>query len=154
MLGLVICFFLGCAPVFSESIIKKSGHVSLKEMQLEPEKHLGQVVILGGTIVKVIEGNQLEVIQRPLGYRMEPEVNDQTDGRFIVQFNQTIDIYRFPQGRKITVAAEVVGTTIRPLDQINYVYPLLRVREYHVWPAKAETSFPDLHFSFGFMGTY
>lgn len=154
MLGFALCFFLGCAPVFSESIIKKSGRISLKEIQQEPEKFVGQIIILGGTIVGVIGGNQLEVVQRPLGFRMEPEVKDQTDGRFLAQFDQTIDDYRFPQGRKITVAAEVVGTSIRALDQVNYVYPVLRVREYHVWPAKVEASFPDLHFSFGFMSNY
>ncbi len=154
MLGIGLCFLLGCVTVLSEDVIKKSNVVSFQELQQANEKHVGQVVILGGTIAKVIEGNQLEVIQRPLGYRMEPEYGDRTDGRFIVQFDQNLDDKQFPKDRGITVAGEVVGNKTLPFDQTNYVYPLLRVREYHVWPEMVLIPMPDYHMRHGMMGLF
>lgn len=151
---LALCFLFGCVSVFSEDIIKKSSVLSLQELQQASEKHIGQTVILGGTVARVIDGNLLEIVQHPLDYRREPEYIDSTDGRFLVQFDQNIDDKQFPKGRGVTVAGEVVGKKILLFDQINYVYPLLRVREYHVWPEFVLVPMPDYHMGHGMMGLF
>ena len=152
--GLIYCFLMACAPVLSQAIVEKSDPVPFLDVRQNPEKHVGKTLILGGTIIDVVgNGGQLEVLQRPLGYRMEPQIDDRTAGRFLVQFDQKIDANLFRRGMKVTLAAEVIGKEIRSLDQIQYVYPLLRMREYHLWAEKGQSSFPNLYFGFGFSGT-
>lgn len=151
--GVIFCFLLGCAPVLSQAVIEKSEPILFQDLRQAPENHIGKKLILGGTIIDVIGDSLLEVLQRPLGYRMEPQIDDQTEGRFLVRFDQKIDADRFQKGRKITLAVEVIGKETRPLDQTQYAYPLLRVREYHLWPERGKTSFPNIYFGFGVSGT-
>lgn len=36
-------------------------------------------------------------------------------------------------GTRVTVVGEVSGGTTLPLDEIEYVYPVLTIRQVHVW---------------------
>ncbi|MBI4383065.1 MAG: Slp family lipoprotein [Nitrospinae bacterium] len=142
----------GCAPVLSNAILESSDPtLSFEDLRRNPDAHVGKTLVLGGTIIDVFpgpEGVWLEVLQRPLGFRMEPEIDDRTGGRFLVEMGKNLDAKQFVKRRKITLAAEVVGKETRPLDQTQYVYPLLRLKEYHVWSDDVFTR-PVFHFGFG-----
>ncbi len=150
-------FFPGCVPVLSPGIIEQSASISFQEAKRSPEKHIGKIIVVGGTIVNVIatpKGIEWEVLQRALGYGLEPLVTDTTGGRFLVQSDSMLDISLFKRGRRITFAAEIIGNETRPLDQTQYSYLLLRMREYHLWPEEDRQYFPNFHFSFGVNSTY
>ncbi|MBI5428371.1 MAG: Slp family lipoprotein [Nitrospinae bacterium] len=174
----------GCAPVLSNAVLESSDPtLSFEDLRRNPDAHAGKTLVLGGTIIDVFpgpEGVWLEVLQRPLGFRMEPEIDDRTGGRFLVEMGKNLDERQFVKRRKITLAtcrrggwpvpdcprkrpfairvkpaessvtlaAEVIGKETRPLDQTQYVYPLLRAKEYHVWSDDVFTR-PMFHFGFG-----
>lgn len=157
-LWLALFLFSGCGPVLSQAVIDESDrNVLLGELQRNPDRYLGKSVLFGGTIVRVgndASGSWVEILQRPLGYRLEPELNDQTGGRLLLVSNEIWDEQIFAKGRKITLVGKVEGKETRSLDEITYDYPVLRVREYHLWPAGRYRTGPDVHFSFGLFGSF
>lgn len=143
----------GCAPVLSNAVLERSDRaLSFEDLRRDPDAHAGKTLVLGGTIIGVFPGPEgglwLEVLQKPLGFRLEPEIDDRTGGRFLVEMGKNLDEKQFVKRRKITLAAEVVGKETRPLGQTQYVYPLLRLKEYHVW-SDGVFSRPFFHFGFG-----
>jgi len=154
----MILFLSGCAPVLSQAVIDASDrNILFGELQRNTERYLGKSVLFGGTIVQVgngPDGSWAEVLQRPLGFRLEPELDDQTEGRFLIMSSEVWDEQIFSKGRKITVVGKVEGKESRPLDQTTYDYPLLRVQEYHLWPYGTQSgSGSYFHFSFGLFGS-
>ena len=88
-LWLALILFSGCGPVLSQAVLDESdANVLLGELQRSPENYLGKSVLFGGTIVRVgndASGSWAEILQRPLGYRLEPKLNDQTGGRLLLK---------------------------------------------------------------------
>lgn len=39
-------------------------------------------------------------------------------------------------------------------QSLIYDYPVLRAREYHLWPADGARAGPDVHFSIGIFGSF
>lgn len=155
---LALILFSGCAPVLSQAVIDESNpDVLLGELQRNPEKYQGMSVLFGGTIVQAgndAAGSWVEILQRPLGYRLEPKLNDQTGGRLLLKSNDVWDEQIFAKGRKITLVGKVEGTQTRSLNEITYDYPVLIVKEYHLWPEGDTRTGPDVQFSFGLFGSF
>jgi len=153
MLALVL--FAACQPVLSDAMREQADTAFPQgELYNAPEKYIGKTILLGGTVVRVTnepERSVLELLHRPLDSRLEPEGGDVTLGRALIVFDKTLDDQIFHQGRKVTLAAEIAGKETRPLDQTTYTYPLLKVREYHLWPVAAEAyrSDPQFHIGIG-----
>jgi len=132
-------FFItaGCAPPFpKETLDKVNRNVSFQELKKEPEKFKGTSVMLGGMIVgskNAKEGTLIEILQRPLDTDGRPLQTDSTEGRFLIQSVTFLDPAVYHEGRLITVIAEVIGRKELPLDDIMYAYPLLIVRDLHLW---------------------
>jgi outer membrane lipoprotein len=132
-------FFItaGCAPPFSkETLDKVNRNVSFQELKKEPEKFKGTTVMLGGMIVgskNAKEGTLIEILQKPLDSSGSPLQTDSTEGRFLIQSDTFLDPAVYHEGRLITVVAEVIGRKELPLDDIMYAYPLLTVKDLHLW---------------------
>jgi len=133
-------FFLlsGCAHVISKDLRGKvDPSLSFREVIQNPNAHQGKTVIWGGDIVKTInqkDGTTLiEVFQRPIGRRGEPRGTSASEGRFLVLAEKYLDPYLFKQGRKITVAGEILGGEIRTLGEMDYRYPLLTSKQIYLW---------------------
>ncbi len=153
ILALVLVLLSGCSPVLSQTVIDESlQFVSLADLQERPETYRHQSILLGGTVLRVINddtGHRAEILQRPLGNRLEPLLDDTSRGRFLIQHDQFLDPQIFYKGRKITVAGPVLGTETRPLDQTTYTYPVLQVREYYLWPGEYGRYRSPVYFSIG-----
>jgi len=155
----VLFLFTGCGPVISQAVIDEAQpDVLFGDLQRNTENYVGKSVLFGGTIVKVgnePKGTWVEVLERPLGFRLEPMLDDQTGGRFLLVSDQILDEQIFTRGRKITVVGKVEGRETRPLDQITYDYPVLRIREYHLWPPGSRRGGgPDVFFSLGIFKSF
>lgn len=154
----MVLFLSGCGPVLSQAVIDESDQsVLFGDLQRNTERYIGKSVLFGGTIIRVgndQKGSWAEILQRPLGFRMEPELNDQTEGRFLLLTHEILDEQIFSKGRKITVVGKVKGKDSRPLDKITYDYPVLQVQEYHLWPLGAYRTGPDVRFSIGIFGSF
>ncbi|MFQ5445083.1 MAG: Slp family lipoprotein [Nitrospinales bacterium] len=152
LFGWTLMFLSGCAPVLSSGVIQQSDtSVTFPDLVRTPANYTGKTVVLGGTIINLKDlatGTELEVLQRPLGYRMEPLLNDQSGGRFLVLFDQFLDDKIYERGRKITLAVKVVGSETRSLEGIQYTYPILKEKEHYLWP-KVGRYYSDPRFYFG-----
>jgi len=139
---LVPCLFVflitaGCAPPFpKETLDKVNRNITFLELKKEAEIFKGTWVMLGGMIVGskiAIEGTLIEILQKPLDSDGRPLQTDSTEGRFLIQSDTFLDPAIYHAGRLITVVAEVVGRKELPLDDIMYSYPLLIVKDQHLW---------------------
>ena len=146
----------GCAPVISESLIEASEpQAPFREIREAPQEHTGEMVVLGGTIISVRHedaGTVVEILQRPLGWRLSPELNDQSEGRFLARFDRVMAEAQLEKHRRITLAGKVAGQETRPLDQTTYAYPVIRVEDFHLWPGPG-TGSPNITIGFGVSGT-
>ena len=137
----------GCAHVISKDLRTKSDlSLTLSQVRQNPEISKGKWVVWGGEIVETInqkEGTtQIEVFQRPLGWRGEPSETTASEGRFLILGDKYLDPYVFRRGKKITVAGEITGEKIKPLGQMDYRYPLVSGKEIYLWPVYYYQPYP------------
>ena len=158
--GLLLMVCLGCAPVISKSVLESSSpDISFASLKKETEKYLGKTVVLGGSVISVRhleEGSVLEVLERPLGYRLMPQLGDRTGGRFLVRFKGIVEDHLLEHHRMVTVAGKVSGTEVLPLDQTTYQYPVLDVVEMRIWESygRDPSASPRFFLNFGVSGSH
>jgi outer membrane lipoprotein len=101
----------------------------------DPDAFRGKIIILGGIIVdakNTKNGTVIEVVQKPLDSRGRPLHSDRSLGRFIILYEGFLDTAIYSPDRAVTVGGEVMGKKIRPLDEIEYSYPLIKSRELYL----------------------
>jgi outer membrane lipoprotein len=157
----LVTFFIlviaGCAPVISKEIRDQVAQdLSFKEVLQDPEAYRGKMVLWGGEIIKAEnqkEGTLIEVLQKPTDREGRPRAVDQSDGRFLALYDGFLDVAIYARERKVTIAGEIKGKRVLPLGDIQYAYPLILVRQLHLWPAgRKERLYP--HFYPGPYGPY
>ncbi len=127
----------GCTHVISDqSRMLVDPTVTYAMLKNNPDSLVGKHVLLGGVIAGVkntSEGSQLEVMQVSLDATGMPEDTFHTEGRFLAITDSFLDSMIFKQGRLVTLVGEVKGKKIMPLDAVDYTYPLVSIKEIHVW---------------------
>lgn len=107
-----------------------------------PTTYRGSVVIWGGVIIDTVnrpEGTEITVLETPLDSGGEPGDEEFSRGRFIAKSLQFLDPEIYKNGRKITVAGEITGQETRPLGAMQYRYPVLMIKELHLWKKETVT---------------
>ena len=126
----------GCASVISKSVLDKvDRNVTFQSLKANPDQFTGRVVVFGGQILATTAKQSetwVEVLQKPLDSSDKPEDTDVSYGRFLILFQGFADPAIYHSGRKITVAGEVQGKKVLPLNQIEYTYPVIIPREHHI----------------------
>ena len=85
----------------------------------------------------------MEVVQSPLETDDLPEdVSHSSGGRFLATTSRFLDPIVYKSGRKVTVVGQVQGKKTLPIDQVEYIYPVISIREIHVW-TKSELEQPQ-----------
>ena len=140
---LVTVFILvnaACAPVISKDIRDQVARdLSFKQVLQDPEAYKGKLVLWGGVIIKAEnqkEGTLIEVLQKPTDREGRPKAIDQSDGRFLALYEGFLDVAIYAREREVTIAGEIKEKRLLPLGDIQYAYPLIRVRQLHLWPAE------------------
>jgi outer membrane lipoprotein len=133
-----ILIIFSCAPVISKDIRDQVARdLSFKEVLQDPEAYSGKVVLWGGVIIKAEnqkEGTLIEVLQKPTDREGRPKTVDHSDGRFLALYDGFLDVAIYSSGREVTVAGEIREKRVLPLGHIQYAYPLILVRQLHLWP--------------------
>ena len=137
-LVLSLILLSGCAHVISKDLRTKSDlSLTLSQVRQNPESFKGKWVVWGGEIIETVnqkEGTtQIEMFQRPLGWRGEPKETRAPEGRFLILADQYLDPYVFRRGKKITVAGEMIGEKIKPLGEMDYRYPMVSSKQIYPW---------------------
>jgi len=136
--SMILLFILsGCTSVLSTGIVQEADDkVAFTDLQRQPERYRGVVVILGGQIVEtaVKEGETwVQVLQLPLAAQQRPDITAPSQGRFIVIYKRFADPLVYEKGRKITVAGVVEGGRVIMLNDRPYSFPVLLERETYLW---------------------
>jgi outer membrane lipoprotein len=128
----------GCSHVMSEearSLVDPT--ITFSRLRADPYSLVGRYVMLGGVIAGVRndkDGSQLEVVQSPMGSDELPEeASHSSGGRFLAVTSGFLDPLVYKTGRRITLVGQVKGKRNQPLEQIEYTYPVISIREMHVW---------------------
>ena len=138
---LMIALFIllsGCAPVISKNLRKEvDTSLTFRQVFQNPNVYKGKLVIWGGEIIQTINQKdgttQIEVFQRPLGWREKPKETLPSEGRFLILAERFLDPYVFRRGREITVAGEILGEKMIPVGEMEYRYPLLSSKQIYLW---------------------
>ena len=158
-LGLVVLFLLvtfGCGYPISENLRREAQkNLSFSTVFQDPLAHRGTIVIWGGKIIKTFnrkQGSEILVLQIPLNWRERPEEDDSSRGRFIAKSSGYLDAAVYTAGRKITVAGEIVGKETWPVGEIEYTYPVVMIKEIHLWPKEKAYFYPppDYYWGWGY----
>jgi len=130
-------FFTGCVTVISEQSRKLVDTAdSFKVIKQTPDAYIGKHVMVGGRIANVrnsAEGAQLEIVQFELSSRGYPEDTFISYGRFLALNSSYMDPLVYRRGMLITLVGEIKGKKTMRLDDIDYTYPVLTMREWHIW---------------------
>ncbi len=93
----------------------------------------------GGVIVGLQnrpDYTRIEVVSYPLR-RQEPLTERMTNGRFLLEVPGFLDPLDHRSGRRITARGPVVRTEAGRIGEVDYVFPVMDAREYHLWPEES-----------------
>ena len=156
--SLFLIFFLfilltGCAPVISQNLRTQADlTLTFEQVFQNPEAYKGKFVIWGGEIIETVNQKDktslIEVLERPLNRREEPNRMGRSPGRFLVRAEGYLDPYIFRRGRGITVAGKMMGEKTRPLGEMEYRYPLLLSKQIYLWGSRYYYYYPPPYYSY------
>lgn len=135
-LALALLIF-GCAYPISQQLREHAAKdVTFGMVLNNPSAYIGDIVIWGGTIIKTVnlkEGTQIFVLDTPLNYWGEPKQNIHSRGRFIAETSEFLDPEVYKPGYQVTLAGEVSGAKTLPLGQGSYTYPVIMIKQLHIY---------------------
>lgn len=137
-LMLLLLTATGCTTVISEQSRKLVNTAAdFKAVKEAPDNYIGKNILLGGRIANIrnsSDGAQLEIVQFDLTFQNYPEDTFISYGRFLATSSSYMDPLIFKRGMLITLVGEVkVKKTLR-LDDMDYTYPVISMREWYLWP--------------------
>jgi outer membrane lipoprotein len=146
----VLVFFMvavsACSyPISQHYREEAKKNLTFPEVLKDPAAYTGAVVLWGGVIIKTIplaEGSEIFVLQTPLDHTERPEADMQSQGRFIAKSPSFLDPEIYKNGKRITLAGEIIGKETLPLDKSKYTYPVVAIKELHLWKNRQVYTYP------------
>ena len=140
LLGLIPVLLSGCVTYpIAKNLQNQAKPLTLPQVVADPGACQGTIVIWGGRIIKTVNdvnSSAIYVLELPLESSGEPAVEANTSGRFIASSKGFLDPEVYKAGRLITVAGAVAGLETQPVQNTKYNYPVLDIKEIHLWPVE------------------
>ena len=117
-----------------------------------PQPASGKEVLWGGVIIQTTnmkDRTQLEVLAYPLDTNERPQRDDDPLGRFILDKAGYLEAASYAEGRLLTVIGTVTGTQAGRVGESDYDYPVISVRQLHLWPIDQGSDGTGVHFGIG-----
>jgi outer membrane lipoprotein len=155
-----IAFFLlaalaACAPLSQDIRRQADESAPFSEIQKNPDKFSGMVVIWGGVIIETTnlkESTVIKVMQTALDFQRRPTDLDRSEGRFVIRVDRFLDPDIFKKGRQVTVGGEIAGKETQPIGEIQYIYPVVRAKELKLW--EQPVPYPPYYYDPWYWGPY
>jgi len=156
--SLATAILAGCASVFPQALREQARPVPFAALQQAPERYAGTLVLLGGEVLVLRPRGawlEIDVLERPLGLRDRPRVDQPPRGTFTVLLRQEpgdAETDSLRSGRLVTVVGEVQG---RSASSPGPPGPsvVLMARHLHLWPAPLLPGGPNIGIEFGYEGS-
>lgn len=127
------------ATVSPELASQLNDSVSFPQIKSNPEDHKGKLVVLGGQILsakRLQDSTELIILHLPLLKEREPMTElTNSQGRYIAYQEEFLDPATVPPGTRVTLVGELSGSVTQKLDETDYTYPTLTIKQFKVWPA-------------------
>ena len=141
-LGVILVALSGCAtyPV-AKNLRQQAKPLTLSQVAENPGASQGTIVIWGGRIIKTVNDvnhSAVYVLKLPLDRDGKPRVQGDTSGRFIASSRGFLDPEVYKRGRLVTVAGAIAGLKTEPVQKGKYTYPVVDIKQIHVWPVPRE----------------
>jgi outer membrane lipoprotein len=153
LFGLLLLLLSGCAYPISKELRQEAKESPTFSMILQnPTAYTGSIVIWGGSIIETLntnEGTDIVVLETPLGYEEMPEETRYSEGRFIARTPKYLDPEIYKPKRRITVAGEIIDKEVKPLGNTQYVYPVIMIKEIHLWRRYRAYPYPYPYYWYG-----
>lgn len=112
--------------------------VSFSQLRADPRQYVGRTVMVSGVALqarRLKDGTEIEILQVPTERGLSPsDRKTRSEGRFLaVQSNGFLDPAVIEKDTPLTVVGEVKGVTTKALDQGEYQYPVLDVKQLVDW---------------------
>ena len=112
--------------------------VSFSDLKASPSAYDGKIVMLNGVILKAKRAKdrtEIEVLQVPSNTAFGPSQNrSRSEGRFLaVQEGSGLDPAVVEEGNPVTVIGEVKGSVVKSLDEGQYTYPVVEIKQLVDW---------------------
>jgi outer membrane lipoprotein len=155
VLAYLLAHLAGCASPLSRDVLgQTTPGATLAEVLAAPERHLGQVVLIAGNVLRVEnrpDGTRLEILAYPTSERGFPNTSEPALGRVSLHYPGYLDRLIYQPGRQVSAAGRVIGTVPATADAPPQ--PLLAPLELALLP-ESPTYYSPVHigigFSFGF----
>ncbi len=116
------------------------------QVRAQPASYISQQVRWGGMILEP-ENKQntsrLTIIAFPLSDNGQPLTSAQSPGRFIAVINEFLEPLVYSRERLITVNGRVVKIETLNVGEYPYLYPVIEVDHYYLWPIKQVPRYVD-----------
>lgn len=144
-------------PTELESRVDRN--LSFVQVKDSPVTYQGRLIVVGGEVLTVKhilnDGVRIEVLQLPLNNSLEPTLDrTASQGRFLAFQEALKDPATLPPGTLVTIVGEVLGSTVFPIDEVEYQYLTLRVRSLKAWERLDRRRFPSATFGLGMSGGF
>jgi outer membrane lipoprotein len=111
--------------------------ITFADLRATPGNYVGRVIMVGGVVIKAKrteDRTEIEILQLPAAAG-GPSTTERlrSEGRFLAVRQEFLDPATVPPGTLITVIAVVTGSTTRPLDDSEYIYPVLAIKHLTDW---------------------
>jgi outer membrane lipoprotein len=128
----------GCAyPISKQWRQQARKDLTFATVLEDPAPHIGAIVIWGGLIIRTENApnrSDIFVLETPLDMMGLPGEAESSEGRFIARSSTFLDPAIFAPQRKVIVAGEIVKKDVRPIGRLNYVYPVIAIKQIYLWP--------------------
>jgi len=156
---IMILLSYGCSSVISKHIRKQvDKELTFGTVLKNPDTHKGKMVIWGGVIVgtkNLKEGTRLEVLQTYSDKNGVPLDTDISKGRFLGFYDGYLDPAIYSNGREVTVAGVVEGKKVLAIDETEYAYPVISIKEIHLWAQDTKAyKYPGYNLYPGYRGRW
>ncbi len=155
-IGLYALFFSGAlilsacvAPVVNKSYLEEGERaVSFAALRENPDQERGKLFILGGVIIqtKLLEaGSQIEAMDVPVDGSGYFEESGGSEGRFLAilpKDDGLLDPAVYRRARRVTVAGEFMELRKGRIDEMEYDYPVFRIKQIYLWPRERLYYYP------------
>ena len=145
LLMFLLLISAGCAPLISKELRRElSPDITFKNVIKDPDAHKGKTILISGIILgskNTKEGTLIEILQKPADIGGRPKDVDDSDGRFLALYDGYLDTAIYSRGRDAAVAGEITGKRVLPLGEIDYIYPLISIKEIYLFKVRKEERF-------------
>lgn len=139
------------APVLSKNYLQEGERtVSFVQLRESAEQYQGRLFILGGVIIRTRltqAGSQIEAMHVPVDGSGYFEERGRSEGRYFALLPKDgaiLAVYR--RGRRVTLAAEFAGIQKGRIDEMEYAYPVFRIKQVYLWPRERAYVYPPSYY--------